>query len=178
MLKSSRKLLTILLSVVLVMPQLSIGGASAGHTRRCVRDDVRLNLSLNRARYRREEPVRMRLVVRNVSGSACTMVWGMPPLAVFNVFRGDKHIWNDSACFAFTTAVVEEHWPAGHREVYRATWRQWKNGPGPDEDQRDCERGGGRAKPGTFRARSYFRGAGGVRSEPERFEITRRLFEN
>ena len=175
---SRRRLLAVLLGVALLAPQLSVTSADAGHTRECVRDDLRLDLSLNKGRYRREEPVRMRLVVRNVSGSACTMVWGQPPLAVFNVFRGDKHIWNDSACFFFTAAVVEEHWPAGHREVYGATWRQWKLGPGPDEDQRDCRRGGGRAKPGTFRARSYFRGAGGVRSEPERFEITRRTFEN
>lgn len=137
---------------------------------RCRSDDISVRLRLNEERYSSDEPVRMRMRVKNTSGRRCTMVWNSGNRADFHIFRDGEEVWSSSHCKAYTQAIVEESWAAGHIEVYRGRWRQWLNGTNENEG---CFRGGGRAEAGSYAARGLFRGAGEKWSERVFFRITR-----
>jgi len=142
----------------------SLPAPVAAQVRECTQADISVNLRLDDTTYARgQEPVRMTMVVKNTSGEACTMDWPSGNSHSFVVKKDGRRVWNSSRCHAYTQAVVEEEWPAGHRETYKARWRQRSNG---DCDQRRL------VSAGRFVARGVFHGAGAESSERERFRIT------
>lgn len=149
------------LALVVLLP----GGGSAA-PKECRSNDLKISLRLNQQSYTTEEPVRMKMVVIN-KGPTCTMIWSDSQTHAFYVFDDDKKIWASDACKSYSQAVVEERWERGHREVYRATWRQWKNGRGED-----CATGGGKVEPGSYEAEGHFMGDGGRRTGKLTFHIS------
>jgi len=137
--------------------------ASAAQPASCQREDLRFRFRLNDRDYTLDQPVRMKMVVIN-KGPRCTMVWSDGQDATFYVFEDDKRIWDRDYCRAFTQAIVEEVWGRDHREVYRATWRGWKNG-------RNCERRAEKAGAGRYEAQGHFMGDGQPRTERLAFRV-------
>ena len=134
----------------------------------CKKADVLVRLRLNHYRYQSDEPVRMKMTVKNVSRRRCTMIWpdgNFGSLVVRNA-EGER-VWDDEACVGYTQAVVEEVWPAGHRETYRGAWRQHTAG-----DPGTCRHDGPLADRGKYYARGIFEGAGGVRSNRVWFRLS------
>ena len=130
----------------------------------CRNEDLKLVLRLDQESYASDERVRMKMVVIN-KGPRCTMVWSDGQDATFYVFDGDRKIWDQDYCMAFTQAIVTETWAHGHREVYRARWGHWVNG-------NDCERRDHKAGPGRYEAQGHFMGAGEPKTVRLGFRIT------
>ena len=145
-----------------------VAAPTAGSVEReCTRSDLSVRLRLDRSLYEAGQPVRMRMVTRNVSDSSCTMVWSDGNMASLVVRDQDgNRIWDDEACKVYTQAIIEERWSSGHAEAYRGVWRQHTAG------SRDtCRHDGPLAKRGLYFARGIFHGAGGVRSNRVQFRL-------
>jgi len=149
---------------VVVLPT-GVGRAAPAE---CRSDNLKVVLRLNQSRYTTDEPVRMKMIVKNM-GPRCTMVWSDGQSHTFYVFEDDKKIWDKSACRFFTQAIVREEWASGHREVYRARWRGSKNGTANGE----CKRHIANAGPGRYEAQGHFMGDGEPRTERIAFRVTR-----
>ncbi len=149
---------------MVVLAATCVTTSASAEPRNCERSDLRLRLRLNDREYTVDEPVRMKMIVKN-EGPRCTMVWSDGQRYTFYVFEDDKKIWDEDYCRVFTQAIVEEEWERGHREVYRATWRGWKNGP-------DCKRRHKKAGPGRYEAQGHFMGDGEPRTNRKSFRVT------
>ncbi len=137
--------------------------------RRCTRADVLVRFHLDQFRYDRDEPVRMKMTVKNVSRRRCTMRWSDGNFGSLIIRRdGGRLVWTDESCAAYTQAIVEERWAKRHREVYGGVWRQHRRG-----DPDTCRNDGPLARPGLYFARGLFEGAGGVRSHRVWFRLTK-----
>jgi hypothetical protein len=90
------------------------GHAPAGFT---------VELSLDKQRYARGEPVTFTIRVTNGSGERFTHWVGLPE-AVFAVFKNDKLIWSSSWAQAFPAIAIEETFEPGETKSATATWRQ------------------------------------------------------
>lgn len=135
--------------------------------RKCKRADISVRLRLDQFRYDPDEPVRMKMTTKNVSGLRCTMVWSDGNTASLVVRRkSGSRVWDDEACKGYTQAIVEERWRKGHSEEYRRRWRQHTSG-----DPDTCRYDGRRARRGLYFARGIFHGAEGVRSNRVWFRL-------
>ncbi len=160
----SRLSLAFLVSLQLVL--VAVPGADSA-ARECTRADISVRLRLDRFRYDRGEPVRMKMTVKNVSRLRCKMVWNDGNWGSLVVRRENgRRVWWDEGCAVYTQAIVEERWRRGHTESYRGTWRQRTAG-----DPDTCEYDGRRARRGLYFARGIFEGAGDVRSNRVWFRL-------
>ena len=132
----------------------------------CEDKNLRLVLHLDQQEYTMKQPVKMKMVIIN-QGPRCTMVWSDGQSHDFYVFDGKDQIWADGACRGYTQAVVTETWEREHREVYRSSWRRYKNQEGGD-----CEPGGPRAGAGNYQLQGHFLGDGEPRTRKLDFRIT------
>ena len=133
----------------------------------CEGSQLKRVLHLDQERYTTDEPVRMRMVVKN-TGPTCRMVWSGGQTHTFYVFEDEKKIWDESACLGFHDAIVTERWGHGRREVYRARWRGWENGTSDGSCQRRIKKAG----PGRYEAQGHFMGDGRPRTARIEFRIT------
>ncbi|HYI45450.1 MAG TPA: BsuPI-related putative proteinase inhibitor [Actinomycetota bacterium] len=120
-------------------------------SQRCTREDLSMKLSLDRKSYPPGEPVKMRFIVKNISGEPCRVVFPNGRKATFEILN-DEGVVRDDSCQAYTQAIEEQEWAADHREVYRFRWGQRRT---PE----NCEGRGVRAGPGSYSARALFDGA-------------------
>ncbi|HEV2755639.1 MAG TPA: BsuPI-related putative proteinase inhibitor [Actinomycetota bacterium] len=153
----------------LVALPLSVATApdAAPAPRRCTAADLSVRLRVDGFRFDRGERVRMKMTTKNVSKLRCKMVFGSGNRGTLVIRREDGgQVWWDENCMAYTDAIVEERWRAGHRETYRGAWNQRKTG-----DRETCEHDGPRARPGLYFARGLFDGAGDVRSNRVWFRL-------
>jgi hypothetical protein len=139
--------LTLLIAIGLATMPL----AAEAQSPQCSRDDLSAKLRLNRKSYPLGEAVKMRLIVKNVSGEACRVVFPNGRKATYEILQGTRVVRDDS-CMAYTDAIEEQEWAAGHREVYRFRWGQRRT-------PKECVERGERAGPGSYDARGLFDGA-------------------
>jgi hypothetical protein len=125
--------------------------SATAQSAQCKREDLSARVRLDRKSYPPGETVKIRLIVTNTSGSTCRVVFPNGRKATFEILDGDAVV-KDDRCRAYTDAIIEEEWEAGHREVYRFRWGQRKTADG-------CDGRGERAGPGSYDARGLFDGA-------------------
>ena len=142
-------------------------GAASGALPDCESHQLKRVLHLSQQSYSSDEPVRMKMVIKN-TGPRCRMVWSGGQTHTFYVFENDKKIWDKSACMAFHDAIVHETWERGHRAVYRARWRGWKNGMSDGDCKREIEKAG----PGRYEAQGHFKGDGQPKTVRLDFRVT------
>jgi hypothetical protein len=138
----------------LVLLQAVVGPSLAGKTSRCGKADLSLRLRLDKKRYDRDEPVHMRMRVKNVSGHACKVVFPSSQKSSFVVWKKGQKVWRDDHCKAFLQVITKERWEPGHQETYTGTWRQRNN------RHKECGTGPApRARARGYRAQGLFYGA-------------------
>jgi hypothetical protein len=164
--------ISVLLLVALAFSVVPTAGVEAGAPR-CRREDLSIKFSINRRNFGPDQPVRMRMRVRNDSGHRCRMVYPMPPEADFAVFRGDNRLWGPNDCYAFPTVVKEETWRAGRTEVYRARWNQKVYREREPYSEEECVEGNHRVRAGRYAAKGYFRGVRRGNTRRISFRLTR-----
>lgn len=143
----------------------------------CAVDDFALSLSLERERYRQDEPVMMTLIVRNASGRSCTYAGGARDWN-FETYEegGASPVWSDGACKPIPAGLQHNSWAPPDKHTFQAAWdhmkndfASWQRGGSFEE----CQVGGGRAAAGHYQALGTFTFNNGM-SSPERREFTLR----
>ena len=158
---------------LVALAMISVLPAAAQEGRTCKPDDVSRRLRLNTTTFTRQEPIRMRLVVKNTSGKTCTMGFPSGRGGTVRVFQAGQAVWEHHLCRVFTQHFEYQTWEAGHREVYRFKWRQRMNAQ-DDSGRLSCDGERQRARPGRYEVEGEFFGTDpNAQTERDSFRIIR-----
>lgn len=146
-----------ILVFVLAIAASQLVPAAAQENRECKPEDVSRRLVLSRKSYGPDEPVRMKMIVKNTSGQTCSMGFPSGRGGTVRVFKGGHAVWEHGYCRAYTAHFEYATWEPGHRDVYRFKWRQWMNAQ--DESGRlSCDGKRYRASSGRYEVVGEFFG--------------------
>ncbi len=143
-----RKVTVVVTSVLLALPLVP---AVAQEGRRCTPEDISSALRIGREAYSTGEPVRMRLVMKNVSTKTCSMELPSGRHGTVRVYRAGDLIWEYGICRAWTAHIEYEEWEPGHRKAVAFRWRQFENNRNK-RGEITCDGKRPRAEPGRYRA--------------------------